>query len=634
METSIKNKGKCGSGTYGIVYKGLMKSVSADGEKKLTTVAVKRNFKESTTTGLNSIRELFMLATLKGHPFIINLISISYGDPFLSSRPMTPTQRLNIGMKDDSVNFVMDYVDTTLRSYIKSKECTADNIKIVLVQTLLGIEFMHSKNVTHRDLKPENILVNAESVEPLRVRIADFGLSQILDTQVQTPGVVTSWYRAPEICVGNQYGKNSDIWSFGCIMWELFTKNPYLNNTPDTSCKVFNRILERSPVNPDREVITSMMKTSGFLLETNASPIMRFSHMSSMVKDLVNTINFESQVIYQQQLTEATNMKRKKDIQKLNKQYQEWKTYGLPGNKKVEEFIKSFQLSIGSFEEYADLLGTLLQINPVNRSSASDALKHPFFYGMTDYIGEIHRMYKPILPQLPVITIVKCIERKWAANLAFFVYNKRKTLYTWYTHRIMFHSIDLFDKYMVWCYKPENLALVRKTEDKTSGRVHTFEETTLRFYVILYLMHKYYSTITFPLTFNKICPIRVCNSYTQLKEATEFEEKLISTVTENMIYRDTVYEMSSNYGHVLTEDMTATLLYKYGLVESWKNKSARFMYRTIMNFDTRGNKMPAAEKDISSDSLLSRMSVYSIPLDQEYIDYPITDVRPLPLRGV
>lgn len=63
----------------------------------------------------------------------------------------------------------------------------------------------------HRDIKPENILLTRIGV----VKIADFGLSRkisaALDSVNYTPNMVTIWYRAPEILLGEQYNQNVDI---------------------------------------------------------------------------------------------------------------------------------------------------------------------------------------------------------------------------------------------------------------------------------------------------------------------------------------------------------------------------------------------------------------------------------------
>lgn len=86
-----------------------------------------------------------------------------------------------------------------------------------------GMAYLHSKNIIHRDLKPENIFITHDN----RAKIADFGLS-ITDTGGRNLTGETGTYRwmAPEIIRHESYSINSDIYSFGLILWQLVTNSP------------------------------------------------------------------------------------------------------------------------------------------------------------------------------------------------------------------------------------------------------------------------------------------------------------------------------------------------------------------------------------------------------------------------
>ncbi|XP_041998316.1 probable CTD kinase subunit alpha homolog [Salvia splendens] len=88
-----------------------------------------------------------------------------------------------------------------------------------MCQILDGVHFLHDNGVMHRDLKPANILINERN----RLNICDFGLSRWENwSGSYTPGMVTQWYRAPEILMGEtNYTSAVDMWSVGCIMAEL-----------------------------------------------------------------------------------------------------------------------------------------------------------------------------------------------------------------------------------------------------------------------------------------------------------------------------------------------------------------------------------------------------------------------------
>ena len=85
---------------------------------------------------------------------------------------------------------------------------------------------MHSKGIAHRDLKPENILLKDNVV-----KIGDLGTAKKIDTRLNTPYVVSRYYRCPDlILASNYYGVEIDIWAFGCILFELLTITPLFNS--------------------------------------------------------------------------------------------------------------------------------------------------------------------------------------------------------------------------------------------------------------------------------------------------------------------------------------------------------------------------------------------------------------------
>ena len=99
------------------------------------------------------------------------------------------------------------------------------DIKKYVKQIFNGLKCMHSLKISHRDLKPENILLKDGNV-----RICDVGSSKMIDfsdKRLNTPYVVSRYYRAPElILASNRYDFSIDIWATGCIIFELLTKTP------------------------------------------------------------------------------------------------------------------------------------------------------------------------------------------------------------------------------------------------------------------------------------------------------------------------------------------------------------------------------------------------------------------------
>ncbi|RHY35036.1 hypothetical protein DYB32_000436 [Aphanomyces invadans] len=122
----------------------------------------------------------------------------------------------------DDLYIVQSLMETDLCRVIHSKEHLSDeHIQHFMYQILCGIQYIHSANVLHRDLKPSNILVNSDC----SIKICDFGLARFATDQDLAEGlseyVVTRWYRAPELLLANAYEMSIDVWSVGCIFGEL-----------------------------------------------------------------------------------------------------------------------------------------------------------------------------------------------------------------------------------------------------------------------------------------------------------------------------------------------------------------------------------------------------------------------------
>ncbi|KAL1855742.1 serine/threonine protein kinase [Diaporthe australafricana] len=121
------------------------------------------------------------------------------------------------------------------RTHTFDEECT----RFYGAQILDAIEYMHSRGVIHRDLKPENVLLD----DNMHVKITDFGTAKLLpdprDPRPQpedaplTEGssraasfVGTAEYVSPELLTEKTAGKASDVWAYGCIIYQLLAGRP------------------------------------------------------------------------------------------------------------------------------------------------------------------------------------------------------------------------------------------------------------------------------------------------------------------------------------------------------------------------------------------------------------------------
>jgi dual specificity tyrosine-phosphorylation-regulated kinase 2/3/4 len=96
-------------------------------------------------------------------------------------------------------------------------------IRRFAMQILYALNYVKCENIIHCDLKPENIILKDKNKSGLKV--IDFGSSCFADEQLYTY-IQSRFYRAPEIVFGIRYSNAIDMWSFGCILAELFTGYP------------------------------------------------------------------------------------------------------------------------------------------------------------------------------------------------------------------------------------------------------------------------------------------------------------------------------------------------------------------------------------------------------------------------
>ena len=140
---------------------------------------------------------------------------------------------------------VFEFLDHDLKKFMSASKAPLPpaTVKSFLYQILCGITYCHSHRIIHRDLKPQNILIDHRSV----VKLADFGLARAFGLPIGTltHEVVTLWYRAPEILLGQkEYSLPVDIWSIGCIFAEMAQRKPLFTGDSeiDQIFKIFQQL--------------------------------------------------------------------------------------------------------------------------------------------------------------------------------------------------------------------------------------------------------------------------------------------------------------------------------------------------------------------------------------------------------
>jgi calcium-dependent protein kinase len=107
---------------------------------------------------------------------------------------------------------------------IQLKSFSEQDCANIVKQILLGLNYMHSKNIIHRDIKPENILIK----EGFQIKITDFGFARCFDPK--GPGLTqhlgSPLYMAPEVVKKQAYGPKVDLWAVGIITYIMLLGKP------------------------------------------------------------------------------------------------------------------------------------------------------------------------------------------------------------------------------------------------------------------------------------------------------------------------------------------------------------------------------------------------------------------------
>lgn len=305
---------KVGSGTYGEVYKAVM---NGDPSK---VVSVKQSKQNKNGTDDKSIppsvlRELTLLSEIN-YPHIIHT---SIKDVFYDSEAHV-------------LAFVYDYgafdVRKLIRYYLAKKQLVSEIVtKSILFQLLLALDHIHQRGIIHCDITPPNLIIMPDNSKiPGIVKLIDFGLARAIDNtnQPKNTGVVTVWYRAPELLLGDtHYDSAIDLWSAGCIFAELLLGDVLFKAETQN---------EQNPTGFNREQLKKILEIMGPLNETNIARPEWCTHLADYNR--------------------STKPKQKTSLQKIFQ------------NANPKAF---------------DLLQRLLEYNPYHRITAHDALRHEYF---------------------------------------------------------------------------------------------------------------------------------------------------------------------------------------------------------------------------------------------------------------
>jgi len=237
------------------------------------------------------------------------------------------------------------YVEGSLADLLKRKKLSVDEIDQILTGLLNGLDCLHSNQIIHRDLKPQNILIQEREGNYIP-KITDFGISKIVEdfenSKYSNSSIFgTTAYSSPEQLSDKQkIGYNTDIWSLGIIVWQLFLgetpfKSMAIEDNSANAAKLIHNICNE-PLPKELVKIPQPYQNlvKQCLLKSNVERLRSVENARQLINTIElkkpepkPTINIEKKkeepIIAGTDILEDSNKENKPDLKKLQKEKKE-----------------------------------------------------------------------------------------------------------------------------------------------------------------------------------------------------------------------------------------------------------------------------------------------------------------------
>lgn len=240
-----------------------------------------------------------------------------------------------------------DDLRAAVKKTTKGKGMSILPVRTFTKQLMVAMRHMHKCNIIHADIKPDNILIDSANTI---VKLCDFGTAFEVKDMMVSPYLMSRFYRPAEVILGCEYGNMVDIWAMACTLYEIFTGKTLLKGK--TNNDQLKAIMDLKGKIPVKVIKNGAVWKNHF--DENID--FKYEDVDKMTKEPITRI-----------ITDNSAKYHLKDL-----------ILERVGTEKKQSQVREDQDYVKKSLHFADLLDKMLALNPDNRLSAEDALKHHF----------------------------------------------------------------------------------------------------------------------------------------------------------------------------------------------------------------------------------------------------------------
>ncbi|OBZ83906.1 Serine/threonine-protein kinase ppk15 [Choanephora cucurbitarum] len=253
------------------------------------------------------------------------------------------------------------------------KGLSTNLVRVFSSQLLDTLTLIQSAQIIHCDLKPENILLR--SLETPAIKVIDFGSACFQSQQTYTY-IQSRFYRSPEVLLGLDYTAAIDMWSFGCIVAELFLGLPLFPGSSEYN--QLSRIIETAGTIPDHMIAVSQYG---------------YRYYNRKVSDTGIQYSLKEMAQYaQERQTPERPSKRYFSTTRLDQLVLK---YPMPRKNMSRADIER---EMKMRRSLLDFLQKILQVDPRKRLTPQEAVAHPFITGV--HLNTRRTQHRPVRDRL------------------------------------------------------------------------------------------------------------------------------------------------------------------------------------------------------------------------------------------